>query len=143
MFKPLILILIGLLYGGASARQLWEARALDERGKDAIVEPIEKYTQITKSRYNTADQVSYETDVSFRTESGERITVRRTLNVDLINKFATRQPVMIRYLPDNPKVTQLGAEGASGMGEVVIGAIIALIGVFWFRSRINAPFNRD
>ena len=133
MFKPLLLIIAGLAYAGFSAKHLLDDRALEQRGKTAVVQPLPEYTQTTTKKFNTPDRVQHSANITFETEAGETITVTKSLSADLISQLASARPVSIRYLPDNPRVTRLGNEGKSDGSNIGIGVLMLIIGGFWFR----------
>lgn len=137
MFKPLILILLGVVYAGYSAKHLMDDRALEQHGKMAVVEPIAQYTQTTHKK-GLSERREYDANVTFKTESGETVTVKKKLSVDLIEQFASGGRVSIRYLPENPRVTRLGAEGKMSGVDIGMGLLALIGGVFWFRRNLYA-----
>jgi hypothetical protein len=136
MFKAFLLMLFGLGYAGFSVKNMMDDSALAERGKTAVVQPIEAYSKTTYKRTN---RVEYDADISFVTDSGATVTTRKRLTVELLDRFALNQPVSIRYLPDNPKVNRIGVEGKAGGLDIGLGLLAFVIGFFWFRRASNAP----
>ena len=136
MFKAFLLMLFGLGFAGVAGKNMMDDRALAERGRDAVVLPIEGYTEKT---YKRSNRVEYEADVRFVVESGETVTTHKRLTAELLNRFAQNQPVSIRYLPDNPKVNRIGVEGKAGGADIGIGIVAFVIGLFWFLRASKAP----
>lgn len=140
MFKGIILIIIGLVFSIFTYKNMRDERALEERGKTAVVQPLEEYTKKTKKK---SGSVSYEADLRFETEAGQTITVTRTLPVDLLNRILTGQNVEVLYLPDSPRVVRFGHEGKATAGEIAFGLVFIAIGIFLFRRGLNAPVARN
>lgn len=140
MFKPLILILVGLVYALFSAKGMLDDRSLAQRGKSATIQPLEKYTKETKK---SSHLVSYKADLTFETESGEKVTVTRTLPDGLLQQLTSGEEVQIRYLPDNPTVARLSHEGQGRGADIGVGVLVLAFGIFWFRRTLNAPVARN
>lgn len=136
MLKPIAVFLFGLALTAISIKDTIDDRAFEDRGKTAVVDPIDHYTEVTKKRRNTVESVSYKADLTFHTESGQAITVNKKISEEALQNFQAGRPVTIRYLPDNPLNTRLGNETRlGGAGSIGFWTLIALVGAFWFRRR--------
>lgn len=136
MLKSFVIILIGSVMAIWTAKDAIDDGKFERYGKTAVVEPLEKYTEITKKKGGQTT-VNYEADFKFRTESGQPVTVKRHLPVEMLQKFSAGKPVLIYYLPDNPRNVRLDQQTGRMGGGVGIGfwVLIMLAGVFWFRRK--------
>jgi hypothetical protein len=136
MLKALLLTLLGLSYAGFSVVSVFDGRALDSRGKTTQIEPVERLTETTYKKRNTPDRLSYSGEISFVTEEGKTVKVKKTLPASLIESVMQGKPVQIRYLPDRPTTTRLEGEMGSGAVDVAVGSIVLLFGGLWFRKKL-------
>jgi hypothetical protein len=136
MLKALLLMLLGLSYTGFSVVSVLDGRALDSRGKTTQIAPVEKLMETTYRKRNTPDRHSYSGEISFLTEQGQTVTVKKTLPASLVEAVVQGRSVQIRYLPDKPTTTRLEGEMGSGAVDVVVGAIALLLGGLWFRKKL-------
>lgn len=137
MLKALVVMLVGLFYGGFAVVSVLDGRALDARGKTTRIEPIEKLTETTYQRGKTPVGVSHSGEISFVTDDGQTVTVKKGLSVPQVEALTQGRPVQIRYLPDKPTTTRLEGEVGSTVTDIVIGAIAFLLGGLWFRKKLH------
>lgn len=139
MFKALLLCLVGGVLSIYAAVDLMNGRALDARGVSTTLERPEQVTQLTHKKGGRVDRITYEGQVSFVTESGERITVKKSLATELVEKWQRGEDVEVLYLPDKPRTVRLEGERNADRESVVLGLLILAVGVFLFRRELHKP----
>jgi hypothetical protein len=140
MAKPFVVILAGLFMLIVSINHAIDHRAFNSRGKEAVLEPIEKYSVVTRKRGTLPVDSHLEADVKFLTESGELVFVHKKLTQEMLEDLAAKRPVAIRYLPDDPKNARLSNENpGDGKGGIGFAVVTLLVGIVWFRKASANP----
>jgi hypothetical protein len=136
MLKALALTLIALVYTVGAIISMLDGRALEARGKDAVIEPMETVTEITRTRAKQTVMVSYEGRIRFETDDGRPVEVKKYIPAPLLDDLANGKPVLIRYLPDKPTTARLPGDQGSDSVDVAIGSIFLLAGGMWVRKKL-------
>jgi hypothetical protein len=138
MFKPLLLIVIGVAFSGVTASRMFDDRAIAREGQAVRIEPMEEYIKTERKRHNQTS-TSYSVDIHFVTESGERIRAHKGVSIEQLQALMA-STATITYLPRNPKVNRIAGEKPAGWEEIAGGLLAVLVGGFWLRRSIAAPF---
>ena len=80
-----------------------ESRAISKHGVEATVEPISQYREVRRKGEGTG----YRVDLKFKTANGTDVTIKRIVSKNIIDQFASRQPVTVRYLPNDTSMLRV------------------------------------
>jgi hypothetical protein len=137
MLKTIAIVILGIGYTLYAIIDVLDGKALDSRGLNVQIEPMERITEVTRKKSNLPVDVSYEGNVTFITEAGQSVTVKRHLSASVVEKITQGRPVLIRYLPDNPTKARLEGEKGAGTSDIVIGFVVSVAGFLWFRKKLD------
>ena len=94
---------IGLIGTAMSCSQRHDDSAFDLYGKKALAEPVDHVQQVTRTRNNYPTEVSYNADLTFKTEEGETVTAKHVqLDQDKLATLRAGGRVELVYLPRKP-----------------------------------------
>jgi hypothetical protein len=129
-----IFFTLALLFGSVSGAS--DNRQFRRYGQTVTAEPLTGYTETTTTKKRLGFQVSQtkskSAKISFTTKDGRRITVNRNLPDSVFDQFAAGTPVLIEYLPSDPKSTRFAGESASPVTTAFFGLLtLAATIVFW------------
>jgi hypothetical protein len=130
-----ILALIGLVGFTENWQRTSQDRAFQRHGKTAIAEPVKSVEQTTYSKHGQATGVSYHADVSFKTESGDLVTVPgMTIDPFRLDDIRAGRRLAIDYLPDHPQTARFTGWSPGSSGQTWLGFFMLLGGAlgFWF-----------
>jgi hypothetical protein len=141
MFKlagPILLIVVSLIFLRNDIRERREDKAFRDHGESAKILPITDYTTYLHTKRKGFGEkkvtgVSYATELTFLTKSGEKITVpSRSLPPGMLENSQNGASVTIEYLPENPTTIRfVGALPYRAENRIGIYALL-FGGVFWF-----------
>jgi hypothetical protein len=101
-----------------------ENRAINKNGAEATVEPITQYREVRRKGEGTG----YSVDLKFKASNGANVTIKRIVSKNVIDQFASNQPVKVRYLPnDTSALRVVGNEESWFMNFLMWGITI----FFW------------
>lgn len=139
MLKPFFVMLIGLVFTVVGIKRSMDDKAFEKRGKEAVVQPLESYTRITRKQGVSTRSVEYKGNLTFVTDSGQSVTVEKSIPEALLQDLQSGRKVVILYLPDDPYKNRFGTElGIVGAGEVWFFGSVFLVGLVWFRIRLKS-----
>lgn len=139
MMKPFVVMLIGFVFTIVGINNAIDDRAFEQHGKEAVIQPLEKYTQVTEKQGVSTRSVKYEGDLTFLTEDGQTITVHKHIPEPLLQDLISGKKVTISYLSDKPEKNRFGTEqGIIGAGEIWFFGLVFIIGLIWFRKKSKA-----
>lgn len=121
-------------------------QAFKDHGKIAIVEPIGKYQEVTKTKGGKVVEVYYTADLQFNTEAGQHITIHRSFSNEMLEKFKAGEEVTLKYLPEHPDQTSLDVgrnEDESLFDSIWMGLVGVGISLVMAMMRIFEPIVPD
>ena len=129
---------IGLLGTVMSCVQRRDDSAFDLYGKKALADLVNSVEQVTRKRNNYPTEVSYNADLTFKTEDGETVTARHVqLDRDKVDALRAGGRLELVYLPKKPTKVRFPGwvpEPASSVAEL-FAVFLAGASGFWFLSR--------
>lgn len=120
-----------------SASDGWQTnQAFSARGQQALVEPMQEYTETTKIKKKFSievdESISHSAELAFTTASGQRISVKKNLPDDILARFLEGEDVYVEYLPEDPKRARFAGETSSPIGLALLGlAVLTGTALFW------------
>jgi Protein of unknown function (DUF3592) len=136
VLKPILLMLAGIACASWGIIHTIDDKAFNERGKEAAVKPIEQYTEITKKKYGQPESTRYEVFLTFTTEDGQSVSVRKSISLQLLQDLVSGKKVTITYLPEDPEKNRFDHERkAIGTGMLWFSSALFLVGLIWFLIR--------
>lgn len=124
IYVPIFFLLFGLvaLYFGISERM--ENRALQQSGIVVSSLDIEGNTDVVINGSHSVREIT----PKFKTQKGEVLICRATIDKEMQAELSVNPIVNIRYLADNPKVCHVIGSDDSGNSTPFILGIIAILG---------------
>jgi len=139
---PAVLAVLGTILLVDEIHERQDYLAFQAHGENAVVDPIKNYTETTHKKISSGQVtgVSYKADLTFRTKSGNSVTVpERDLPQSVLDTFNRGAKVTIEYLPEKPTTTRFPDSQAYSdyrlvaVGMMLIGGI--WIFLLWWRAR--------
>ncbi len=115
-----------------SAWNAWQTnQAFSARGQQALVEPMEEYTETITTRkkllIKIGESTSHSAELAFTTASGQRIGVNMSLPDDILARFLDAEDVHMEYLPEAPEQARFAGETSSPI-TLALSGLAALAG---------------
>jgi hypothetical protein len=123
-----------LLAFGGGVFDYFDNRAFNTNSKVSLVHPIDEYTKTTKTKRGEIDSVSYSTNITFETETGQIVTVKKNTSADTLNRIIKKEKVEIIYLENKPSRVRWPGEKGDPAGGIYAG-LACLIYLFFTREK--------
>lgn len=129
-----LILAAALLFAGWDG--FTENRAFAARGRRALVDPIEGYTERTTTTRQLGVAVNERTsntaELFFHVDDGRRVRVNRVVPDDVLPKLVAGADVYLEYLPENPEGARFAGYTRAPLGATAAGlAALAITIVLW------------
>jgi hypothetical protein len=120
-----------------SAWDGWQSnQAFAARGQKALIEPLGEYTETTTTKkklfVKVSESKSHSAELTFTTQTGQRVTVNRNLSDDILGRFLEGEDVYMEYLPEDPRTTRFAGDTSSPFKTALFGLfVLAATILFW------------
>ena len=126
-------MLAALMFVG-SWNGLIENKKFNDYGKTTLIEPIQQYTETTRTKKKLSIEVSkttsFSAEIYFTTLDKQRIKVNKDIPKEILSRFMTGESVYIEYLPEEPTNTRFPGDSRYPISAALIG--LALLGTTYF-----------
>lgn len=131
-----IILSITLLF--ASWNGFAENRAFKDHGLQALAEPIDGYTETTRTRRQLGIKVdeskSNSAVIFFKTKDNERVKINRVVPDTILSRLLAGADVFIEYLPESPTKARFAGHAGKPAWLALFGlGVLGLTILFWRR----------
>ena len=132
----LVLGVVGLLpVGMLNSSIIPKALAFSDRGKSALVEPIDSYVEETETGRRGVQTKKKRVELCYTVGSGDRVCVKRLVPDDYLDGLLKSRPTYIEYLPDSPRTQRLPGDDSGLRFLLVCNALLLLFFGFGVRNQ--------
>ena len=115
-----------------------ENRDFKKHGQQVRVEPIDGYTETTRTKkklgVKISESTSHSAEIFFTTVDKRRIKVNRDIPDDVLDAFRTGSDVFVEYLPASPNSARFVGHTPSPLLSALLGLVaIAATVLLWRR----------
>ena len=134
--------LCGLILAAALLFAGWdgftENRAFADRGRRALVDPVEGYTARTTTTTNPVgmvvnEQTSNSAELFFHIDDGRRVRVNRVVPDDVLPKLVAGADVYLEDLPEDPEGARFAGYARAPLGATAAGLLALAVTVLLWR----------
>lgn len=120
LWIPLIPLAAGLVFSLVGWALIGQANRLERQGVDAVAVVTARDIRTETDRDGTR-RTHHFVGYRFQPAAGQTVTARDRVARSTYDSVEVGQTVPVRYLPDDPSVSRLAAEGSGRGGAVVLG----------------------